>query len=168
MITMIAAMSRGRTVASKGGLPWGHGSMKHDQKRFRELVDAQVIAIGRGTFDPKDDYIRHAKHVYLLSSKPEHSTDKITVCHGLRPVIEAAKNQEVFVVGGAKVFEEFISLADRLELTYIDADYAGDRFFPEFNEAEWQVEKEESFPADSDNIHPYRFVTLTRRQDASS
>jgi dihydrofolate reductase len=160
---MVAAMSHDRVIGHRGRLPWGHGNMKHDQTRFRELVDGQIIAIGRGSFNPEDDYIKHAKHVYLLTSQPMVSADKITVCQKLRPIMEAAKTQDVFVVGGAKVFEEFISLADKLELTYIDADYAGDRFFPAFDETDWQVVKESSYPADTDNHHPYRFISLTRK-----
>jgi dihydrofolate reductase len=160
---MIAAMSRGRAIGLKGELPWGHGSMKHDQDRFRKLIDGQIIAIGGTTFDPEDDYIKKAKHVYLLTNKAAVSTDKVTVCRSLRPIIEAGKRQDIFVVGGAMVFEELISMADKLELTYIDADYSGDRFFPEFDEKEWRVVKEEPFPADVDNRHPYKFVTLLRK-----
>lgn len=160
---MIAAMSRGRVIGRKGELPWGHGSMKDDQNRFRRLVDGQVIAIGGATFDPDDDYIKNARHVYLLTNKAVASTDKITVCHSLRPIIEAAKNQDIFVVGGAMVFAELVSLADKLELTYIDADYQGDRFFPDFDEQKWRVEQEKSFPANADNRHPYKFITFLRK-----
>jgi len=162
MITMIAAMSRGRVIGQNGRLPWGHGSMKHDQDRFRRLVDGQVVAIGAGTFNQSDDYIQHAKHVYLLTTRDTKVNDKITVCHSMEPVLEAAQTEQVFVVGGARVFEEFMPHADKLELTYIEADYDGDRFFPQFDEEQWRVEKEEPFPADADNRHSYKFVTLIK------
>ena len=163
MIILIAAMSRGRVIGKDGTLPWGHGSMRQDQNRFRRMIDGKTIAIGAGTYNPSDDYIQNAEHVFLLTNRDVDDTDKLTALGSLKPVLEAGKLKDVYVVGGAKVFEEFIPHADKLELTYISAKYEGDRFFPQFNESEWRIVNEEAHPADSDNIHPYKFVTLVRK-----
>jgi len=162
MITLVAAMSRGRVIGQDGKLPWSHGSMLHDQFRYRRLIDNQIIAIGSGTYNPQDDYIKNAKHIFLLTTKDVEPADNLTAVSSLHPILETAKLKDVFVVGGAAVFKEFMPHADKLELTYIDADYEGDKFFPEFNDSDWQVINDEAHPADNDNKHSYRFVTLAR------
>jgi len=163
MIVLVAAMSRGRVIGKDGALPWGHGTMKHDQRRFRQLIEGKIIAIGAGTYNPSDDYIQNAGHVFLLTNRDIPNTDKLTALGSLKPVLEAGKLKDVYVVGGARVFEEFLPHADKLELTYISAKYEGDRFFPEFSEGDWQIVNEEAHSADSDTIHPYKFVTLVRK-----
>lgn len=163
MIILVAAMSHGRVIGKDGGLPWGHGNMKHDQARFRQLVDNQLIVIGSGTFDPHDDYIKNAKRVYLLTTQDMPKTAKVTPISSLQPILKLAKLHDVFVVGGAGVFAQFMPHADKLELTYIHADYDGTKFFPEFAESDWQLVNETSHPADKDNIHPYKFLTLIKK-----
>lgn len=163
MITLIAAMSRNRVIGNAGKLPWGHGSMTADQDRFRQLIRHQVIVIGRGTFNPDDDYIQNAKFVYLLTSQDASYGGNIRAIDSIQPVLQAAQTQDVFVVGGAGVFAELIDYADKLELTYVEANYDGDKFFPKFDKTDWQVVAEESHSADKSNTHPYKFVTLTRK-----
>jgi len=150
-------------MGKDGGLPWGHGRMKHDQTRYRQMISGKTIVIGSGTYNPDDDYIKNAGHVFLLTTKTAENTNKLTVVSSLKPILETAKLKDVYVVGGAGVFSEFIQHADKLELTYIDAEYEGDRYFPEFDEDDWQLLSEESHLSDDENIHPYKFVTMVRK-----
>jgi dihydrofolate reductase len=163
MITFVAALSHGRVMGLRGGLPWGHGTMKTDQQRFRDLARDKPIVIGSRTFDPEDDYVKNASHVYVFTHDKPPNSDHITAITSVDPILELSRKQEVIVVGGANVFEQLLPYADKLELTYIDADYEGDRYFPEIDEADWRVVHEESHAVDRNNRHPYRFVTLERK-----
>jgi dihydrofolate reductase len=71
---------------------------------------------------------------------------------------------EVIVFGGSDVFRQFLPRADRLYVTEIDADIAGDRTFPEIDPREWREVERTELPADERNPHPYRLLTLDRRR----
>lgn len=162
MITLVAAMSRGRVIGLNGGLPW-HRTMKTDQHRYKAMTRGKVVVIGSSTFDPEDEYLKHTSHIYLFTNKAMEPTQHVTPTTSVKPVLEASSSGDVLVLGGASIFEQFLSFADKLELTYIDADYEGDRFFPEFDEREWSIISDEAHEADENNKHNYRFVTLRRK-----
>jgi dihydrofolate reductase len=69
---------------------------------------------------------------------------------------------EVMVIGGASLYEQTLPLAERLYLTQVEADVAGDAWFPSWNPREWQLVWEETHPADVDHAWPYRFQRLER------
>ena len=74
----------------------------------------------------------------------------------------AAGTEEVMVVGGGKIYEQMLSLADRIYMTRIDALPDGDTFFPEISDEEWHVVEQEEFPADESTEFGFSFLTLER------
>ena len=67
------------------------------------------------------------------------------VCRSLEEAIEKAKSygREVFICGGGEIYRATLSKADRMILSYIDDEYPGDEYFPEFDENEWIISKKE-------------------------
>ena len=161
MITLVAAMSRGRVIGKDGGLPW-HRSMETDQHRYKLMTRGKTVVIGSNTFDPKDEYLQHTKHVYLFTNEAVEPTEHVTPTTSIESVVGSTSHEDILVLGGASIFEQFLPYADKLELTYIDADYEGDRYFPEFDEREWNIISDESHKADEHNKHAYRFLTFVR------
>ena len=77
---------------------------------------------------------------------------------------ESRNDGEVFIIGGASVYAQALSIADKIYLTVIDDEpQDADSFFPEIDYNEWKVESEEKFPADEKHAHPYSFINLVRK-----
>jgi dihydrofolate reductase len=67
------------------------------------------------------------------------------------------------VIGGSTIYQMLIPQADRMYLTYVDAEFEGDAWFPDFDENQW-IEKEAVIrPADEKNAYICRFVTLEKK-----
>ena len=88
----------------------------------------------------------------------------MVLAHSVDEVMELTKNDgEVMVSGGAAVYQQFLPLAQRLYLTFIDQDFEGDTFFPEFNMADWKEVSREDHEPDEKNKYKYSFVVLERK-----
>ena len=98
-----------------------------------------------------------------LTRGPAFTADGITVAHTPEQGLAAAGEMpELMVIGGATLYAGMLPRADRMYLTYIKADFAGDAWFPAWPEEQWREVRRESHAADERNGYPYTFVELWR------
>lgn len=168
---MISALAKNRAIGKKNALPW---YLPADLKHFKEKTTGKTIVMGLNTFKSVGERpLPNRKNVVLTDDKnyqapePFDSTQGkgVVLAHSIDEVLEMTKNDgEVMISGGAMVYKQFLPLADRLYLTYIDHDFDGDIFFPEFDMADWQETSRENHIPDEKNLYKYSFVTLERRK----
>jgi dihydrofolate reductase len=133
MIRLIAAMDSKRGIAKNGVMPW---KIPEDEQFFTDqtkTLGGNVLS-GMATFHEayKDKPLAGRKN-YILT----HSTEPIEgaiVVNDLAKLLEEFKDKDLWVSGGAAVFQQVMDLgkADELYLTHIDGDFGCDRFFPEY------------------------------------
>lgn len=58
----------------------------------------------------------------------------------------ASYGNDIFIIGGANIFEQTIGMANRMCLSYINKSYDGDKFFPKFSMEEWKIKSKQDFP----------------------
>jgi dihydrofolate reductase len=137
-VTIVAAVARNGIIGAGGGLPW---HLPDDLRRFKELTLGHVLVMGRRTYESIGRPLP-GRTTVVLTRRPDWdagSKDVVvatTVAQALTMASEI--DDEVFVVGGAEVYEETLPLADRLELTFVDAEPDGDTTFPEVDWADWR------------------------------
>jgi dihydrofolate reductase len=89
--------------------------------------------------------------------------DGILVAHSLEAALAYAEvSPEVFVIGGATLYAQALPRADRLYLTRIDANFAGDTYFPPVDPDRWQEVSRQNHSPDAENPWPYAFTVLER------
>ena len=137
-ITMVAAVARNGVIGVDGGLPW---RLPDDLRRFKELTLGHVLVMGRKTYES----IGHplpGRATIVVTRNPswDPGAEEVSVVGSVSEAIGAAASleREVFVVGGGEVYAEALSLADRLELTWVDAEPDGDTRFPEVDWDDWR------------------------------
>ena len=165
IISLIAAMSNGRVIGKDGLLPW---SLPSDMKRFRQLTMGKSIIMGRKTFESIGKGLSGRVNI-VLTRDLCYCADGCTVVHSIGKALRIAlkhgsTQQEVMVIGGASLFEQFLPRADRIYLTQIHAHFDGDTYFPEFGSDDWRTEKRIDCFHDKDNSHNYSFLTLYRKK----
>lgn len=166
-IALIAAMDEGGAIGLGGDMPWAM-SMKSDLKHFRTTTMGHPILMGRTTYEsfPKRP-LPGRYHIVLTGRKDYPAPEGVAVVPSIEEGLKAWKEQGdplLFVIGGAKVFDQMIDRADLLYLTLIHHRYPeADTFFPEIDPEEWQLTETEEHPADETNAHPYTFVVLERK-----
>ena len=161
IVSLIAAMDRTRGIGIDNRLPW---RLSADLKKFRELTMGHHIVVGRKTFESIGKPLPGRQMIVLTRDK-SYRAEGCDVVHSLEAAIELArgrKESELFICGGAEIYAQSIGFADRMYLTFVDADVAADTFFPEFNEREWQAPESVYHPADEKNQYPFIFKSFNR------
>lgn len=163
MISIISALANNRTIGKKNDLPW---HLPADLKHFKETTTGKTIVMGLNTFKSIGSKpLPNRKNIVLSGDMTVQVPEGVTLVNSLERVLEMTKDEkEVMICGGAMVYQQFLPLADRMYLTYIDHDFDGDIFFPEFNMNDWQEVSRENHQPDEKNLYPYSFVILERKK----
>ena len=159
IISLIAALDRNRVIGKNNSLPW---HLPGDLKRFKKLTEGKAVIMGRKTYESIGRPLPNRLNIVLTQNK-DLIAPGITVAHSKEEALEkAAGYEEVFIIGGEGVFKEFMPLAQKMYLTFIDHSFVGDVYFPDFNPQEWREIKKEVFPADAKNPYACEVITLER------
>ena len=134
---MIAAIGRNNELGKDNDLIF---HFKSDMKFFRETTTGSTVVMGRKTFESLPKVLANRRNV-VISRNENLKIDGAEVCKSVAEALELCKNDNVFVIGGGKIYAEFLEYADRLYLTEIEADCPeADTFFPEFDKTRWNRE----------------------------
>lgn len=157
-ISLVVARAENGVIGRDGGLPW---RISADLKRFKRLTMGSVMVMGRRTFDSLPGLLPGRRHI-VLTRKSDWSAPGAEVAHSPDEALKMAGGEPVSVIGGAEIFELFLPLADRLELTEVAGDIEGDTVMadPRSN-GSWREISREDRPAEGETP-AYRFVTLDR------
>lgn len=158
MITIIAAVAKNRAIGFENKLLYW---LPNDLKRFKALTTGHTIIMGRNTFEslPKGALPNRRNVVLSRTTKELPGCD---VFPTLEEAIQSCQPEEdVYIIGGARVYEQAIRFADRLCLTEIaDTPREADAFFPDYSD--WKVETKEAHPKDEKHAFEYAFVDYVR------
>ena len=133
--TIIAAIGKNNELGRNNKLIW---HLPNDLKFFKEITTGHTIIMGRKTLESLPKLLPNRHHI-VLSSK-EDFEESIEHYKTLKELLESLKNreEEMFVIGGASIYKEFIDYASKLYLTEIDAsDKEADTYFPEFDKSNY-------------------------------
>lgn len=159
---MISALAKNRAIGKRNALPW---YLPADLKHFKEKTTGKVIVMGLNTFKSVGERpLPNRKNIVLTDDKNYKAAGGVVLAYSIDEVLEITKDEpEVMISGGAMVYKQFLPLAQRLYLTFIDHDFDGDIFFPEFDMQEWQEVSRENHQPDEKNKYAYSFVVLERK-----
>ncbi len=158
-ISLIVAAATNNVIGRDGGLPW---HLSEDLKRFKRLTMGKPIIMGRLTHEAIGKPLPDRRNI-VISSRNDLEIEGCEVVANPDDALKlAAGAEEVMVIGGGKVYEQMLPMADRIYLTRVDDTPEGDTFFPEIINDEWQVVDQENFPADESREFGFSFLTLDR------
>jgi dihydrofolate reductase len=134
-----------------------------DLKHFKTLTMGHHMIMGRNTYESIGKPLPGRTSV-VVSRNTGYSVPGVIVVNSLEAAISACGNdEEIYVIGGAELYRQAIGLADRIYLTEIAADIAGDAHFTEFDSKLWQETGRESHAPDEKNLYSYHFVVYDRK-----
>jgi dihydrofolate reductase len=161
-IAIVAAVARNRVIGRGNALPW---RLPDDLRHFKRLTLGHPIVMGRRTWESLPGILPERRHI-VVTRDLHYDAPGAETAHSLDEAVAAAGGDEVLVVGGAELYAQALPLAHRLYLTLVEADVAGDAFFPVMDPAQWREVAREPHPADDRHAYPFSFVTLERVEDA--
>lgn len=159
-VSMIAAMAENRIIGLDNKMPW---HLPADLQFFKRVTLGKPVIMGRKTYQSIGRPLPGRLNIVL-------TRDANLTIAGVQCVQTLAQAQklagdvdEVMIIGGATIYQQFLSQADRLYLTFIDLETEGDTQFPDYQqEASWQEVEREKHIKDNKNVYNYQFVTLDR------
>lgn len=159
MISIIAALSENRVIGHQNRLPW---HLPADLRHFKGLTVGKPIVMGRRTWESLPGLLPDRLHIVVTADRAYRAEGCLLV-HTVDQALEAAAGMpEVMIVGGATLYAQILPRAQRMYLTLVHANLAGDAFFPDFDNREWRELERESHAEDERNLYPYTFLTLQR------
>ncbi len=160
-IVLVAALARNRVIGADGDMPW---HLPADLKRFKAITLGKPMVMGRNTFEAIGRPLP-GRRTIVVTRDPYWRADGVEIALDLDSAIARAADaspEEIIIAGGGQIYAQAIGRADRLRLTWIDVEPAGDAMFPAVDLAVWREVDRADFPVDGDRP-AHAFVDYDRR-----
>jgi dihydrofolate reductase len=156
---MIVAASANNVIGADAGLPW---RLPEDMRRFKEITMGKPMIMGRLTFETIGKALPGRRSI-VLTRQADYAKEGVEVVTTVAAALELAGDaEEVMIIGGGKVYEQFLPMTDRIYLTRVHEEFDGDTFFPEIDEDEWRIASSEPMPPNDQRPFSISFQTLER------
>ena len=137
-LSMIAAIGKNRELGKNNNLIW---HLKGDLPFFKQQTMGKPVIMGMNTFKSLPRLLPGRKHIVLTSKTDPGLDPSVAIVHNKAELFELVDtlDDEVFIIGGARVYAEFLEYAEKLYLTEIDAgEKSADAYFPEFDHSQYE------------------------------
>jgi len=167
LISLIVAHSSNRVIGIDGQLPW---HIPDDLKYFKAITIGKPIIMGRKTFDSIGKPLPGRLNI-IITKNTDLTIAECVVVNNLEAAITEAKNyfktqdteqEEIFIIGGAQIFKQSMEFVNKIYITEVHAEYAGDVFFDELSDNDWIEVGRDLHDSQNDKI-PFSFVTYNRK-----
>ena len=158
-VSMIVAASANNVIGADGGLPW---RLSEDLRRFKEITMGKPMIMGRLTFESIGKALPGRRSI-VLTRQVHYEAAGVDVVTTPEAALKLAGDaDEVMIIGGGKIYEQFLPMSDRIYLTRIHAVFDGDTFFPEIREDEWRIVSSQPLPPNDERPFSISFQRLER------
>nr|WP_276539150.1 type 3 dihydrofolate reductase [Pseudoalteromonas agarivorans] len=158
---MIAAMANNRVIGLDNKMPW---HLPADLQHFKKVTTGKPVVMGRKTFESIGRPLPGRRNI-IITRNSQYSAQGIETVTTPEAALELVKaEEEVMIIGGGNIYQQFLPSADRLYLTFIDLEVEGDTQFPDYKAvATWENVDEQANKPDEKNQYSYKFVTLYKK-----
>jgi len=154
-VSIIVAMAKNRVIGKKGQLPW---HLPSDLRRFKQLTMGHTLLMGRCTFESIGTALP-GRQTIVLSRDPEYRAAGCVMTTDIEAALQmVSPTEELFICGGADIYRQTLPFADKIYLTELDVEIAGDRYFPKLSAEEFEIIQTEQI---KDELN-YQFSILHR------
>lgn len=154
-ITMIWAQASNGVIGRNNDLPW---RLPRDMAYFKQQTQHKTVVMGRKTWESFGGKPLPNRRNIIITRSQEFTATDAEVVYSVQEAIQlAGQDHELMVIGGSTIYEQFLPYADRLLVTKIDYDFAGDTYFPEVDWSQWQQASITEGIRDEKNDYDYRF-----------
>lgn len=159
MISIIVAIDNNGAIGRRNDIPW---HLSDDLKRFKAITMGHTVIMGKNTWDSLPfKPLKGRRNIVISTSMSK--TEGCEIANTIEDAMKmAAQDEQAFIIGGARIYEQTIEKADRLIVTHVDLSVTdADRYFPKIS-AKWKaIEKSEVMNDDKSGIS-YQYITYSK------
>ena len=158
MVSIIVAVAENGVIGDKNSLLW---NIREDMRRFRTTTSGHPVIMGRKTYDSIGRPL--PKRTNVVITRSDITIEGCQVVHSLEEAISLfPQDEEIFIIGGAQIYEQALPLADRLYLTVVHRAYEGDTSFPPLDMSQWRELAREELARGEEFDAPFSFIDYER------
>jgi dihydrofolate reductase len=160
MTTIVVAMGEKNEIGFENQLLW---HLPKDLKHFKEITSGHPVIMGRKTYESIGKPLPN-RTIIVVSRKTDWFEEGILIVGSIKEAVKFAKkiDEEVFIIGGGKIYEQTMDIVDKLEVTLVKADLEADTFFPKIDPKIWKKTDEICHEKDEKNQYDFCFQTFER------
>lgn len=160
MTTIVVAMGEKNEIGFENQLLW---HLPKDLKHFKEITSGHPVIMGRKTYESIGKPLPNRTNI-VVSRKTDWFEEGILIVGSIKEAVKFAKkiDEEVFIIGGGKIYEQTMDVVDKLEVTLVKADLEADTFFPKIDPKIWKKTDEICHEKDEKNQYDFCFQTFER------
>ena len=159
MVSISVAIAQNGTIGDKNALLW---HIKEDMRFFRTTTSGHPVIMGRKTFESLGSKPL-PKRTNIVITRADREFEGALTAHSLEEAIRmAGEDQEIFIMGGAQIYREALSVVDRMYITHVECDYEGDTSFPEVDYSQWKLVDVVRHERGEEYEYPFEFRTYDR------
>ena len=162
-ISIIVAITENNIIGWNNEMPW---HLPADLKYFRQKTTGHFIVMGRKTFEsigggrplPNRTSI-------IITSQQDYKAEGCLIAHSLDEAIAMAEGQdELFIIGGKQIYDQALSLVNKMYLTRIHTSIDGDTSFPNYDYSQWEMTSYKEYQADEKNEYAMSFLVFEKKE----
>ncbi|EPE37269.1 dihydrofolate reductase type 3 [Candidatus Photodesmus katoptron] len=159
LISMISAITNDRTIGNANKMLW---YLPADFSWFKRCTIGKPIIMGRKTFESIGYVLPERKNIVLTRDK-KLRIEGVLTAFSLDEALEVLGENvnEVMIIGGASIYQSYLSRAQRLYLTHVNCNLHGDAYFPDWGTG-WSIVYKKNHFADKRNSYDMTFLILER------
>jgi len=143
-LVSVAAVSENGVIGDDDEVPW---HLPEDKRQYRERVAGHPTVFGRRTYEMFDDPPGSA---HIVLSRSERHFEGVDTYHasGVEETVDVGESlgaDRAYVLGGSGIYELFQPHLDGMVLTRVPGEYEGDSYYPDWDEADWELAETEAY-----------------------
>jgi dihydrofolate reductase len=153
-LSLIVAMAKNRIIGANGKIPW---HLPNELQLFKSVTMGHHIIMGRKTYESISRLLP-GRTTVIVTRQKDYAIAGAKMAHTLDEAVAlCAGDSEIFIIGGGELYRAALPKADRIYLTVVDAEPAGNTKMPELDAAQWRVHGVQRYGRDDRHAHDYRF-----------
>jgi dihydrofolate reductase len=159
MIALIVAIDQNNAIGKDNQLLW---HLPKDLSFFKNVTSGNAIIMGRKTFESIGKALPNRRNIVISTQKDlQYAGAEITST--LNAAIELVGNADCYIIGGGSIYQQSLTLVDRLYITKVASNFEADTFFPTINWDEWTLVSKEDHPADEKHAYAFSFCVYDKK-----
>jgi len=161
MLKIIAAVATNGVIGRDGKLPF---KLRSDLQSFKDITGSCPVVMGSKTFESLPKHIRPlpGRENIVLTRNPNALMVDVTHVLWWEEILHRAETEDMFVIGGAKMYEVALDHCDELYITRVHAEIEGDVFFPPLDMSDWKLISSQDHAQDEDNEYAFTWEVYER------
>jgi dihydrofolate reductase len=164
IISLIAALTKNRVIGKNNDLPW---KLPDDMKYFMQTTKGHHVIMGRKNYDSLPEKFRPLPNrtSIVVTRQKNFTAEGCIVVHDIESgltIAEGHHENEVFIIGGAEIYEQSMKFMQRMYLTEINTILEGDTYFPDFKKSDWKEISRVHHGADERHAYAFDFVVYEK------